>query len=117
MEFYGQTDIFVPNEENVAITKIRLKNTSDECKSLKILVYLKTVLGEDEFATRGNCYFEKDNNTILMKNMLASQEFNKLSYFSSNIEIKSFTKSKRVFFGNGDIKLPDSLFLNQFESN
>ena len=64
----------------------------------------------------GNCYFEKDENIIFMKNMLASQEFNKIAYFSSNTKIKSFTKSKQVFFGNGNIKLPDSLFVNNFES-
>ena len=46
-----QTDIFVPNEENIAITKIRFKNTSDIKKKLKILVYLKVVLGEDESVT------------------------------------------------------------------
>ena len=64
----------------------------------------------------GNCYFEKDENIIFMKNMLASQEFNKIAYVSSNMKIKSFTKSKQVFFGNGNIKLPDSLFVNNFES-
>lgn len=64
----------------------------------------------------GNCYFEKDENIIFIKNLLASPEFNKIAYFSSNIRIKSFTKSKKVFFGNGNIKLPDSLFVNNFES-
>ena len=43
-----QTDIFVPNEENISITKIRFKNTSDVKKKLKVLVYIKVVLGEDE---------------------------------------------------------------------
>ena len=43
-----QTDIFVPNDENICVTKIRFKNTSDVQKKLKILVYLKLALGEDE---------------------------------------------------------------------
>ena len=64
----------------------------------------------------GNCYFEKDENIIFIKNLLASPEFNKIAYFSSNTRIKNFTKSKKVFFGNGNIKLPDSLFVNNFES-
>ncbi|MBR2289816.1 MAG: hypothetical protein IJ867_04275 [Clostridia bacterium] len=111
-----QTDIFVPNEEKVAITKIRLKNTSDSLKRLKILVYLKTVLGEDENMSLGNCYFEKEGNMILMKNMLAPQEFNKISYISANQEIEGFTKSKKIFFGNGNVSLPDSLFVDNFET-
>lgn len=112
-----ETDIFVPNDENVAITKIRLKNTENNSKNLKILVYLKTILGEDESKTIGNCYFEKNNNIIYMKNMIAPQEFNKISYFTSNQEIKDFTKSKKIFFGNGNLNVPDSLFINNFESS
>lgn len=64
----------------------------------------------------GNCYFEKDENVIFMKNMLGASEFNKISYFSSNTKIKRFTKQKKIFFGNGTIKLPDSLFIDNFES-
>lgn len=115
-EILQQTDIFVPNEENVAITKIRLKNTSDCNKKLEILVYLKIVLGEEEETSKGNCYFEKNNQVIVMKNMLGAPEFSKIAYFSSNIKIESFTKSKKVFLGNGNITLPDSLFTNNFES-
>ena len=111
-----QTDIFVPNDENVAITKIRFKNTSNLAKSLKVLVYIKTVLGEDENNVNGNCYFEKGQNLIFIKNMISTSEFNKIAYISSNMEIKNFTKSKRRFFGNGGIRTPDSLFVNNFES-
>jgi len=93
-----QTDIFVPNEDNVAITNIRFKNTSNQEKNLKLVVYVKTALGEDENLTRGNCYFEKRENRILMKNVLNIYEFNKIAYFSSNAKIKGFTKSKKIFF-------------------
>ena len=111
-----QTDIFVPNEENVCVTKVRLKNTSGDVKKLKILVYLKTVVGEDENTSIGNCYFEKRNNLILMKNMLTTPEFNKIAYVTSNQKIKSFTKSKKIFLGNGNLNLPDSIFEARFES-
>ena len=106
----------MPCDDNVAVTKIRLKNTSDKVKKLRMIIYIKTVLGEDENHSNGNCYFEKNGNTILMKNMLNSFEFNKIAYFSSNIKIKDFTKSKRVFFGGGSLSLPDCLFVNNFES-
>lgn len=113
---FGQTDIFVPNEESVAITKIRLKNTNSKLKKLKILVYIKTVLGEDEVNSEGNCYFEKKDNIIFMKNLLINSEFQKIAYVSSNLTIKSFTKAKKIFFGNGDLSLPDSLYETEFES-
>jgi cellobiose phosphorylase len=44
-----------------------------------------------------------------MKNLLSSEEFNKLSYITSNLEIKDFTKSKKIFIGNGSINYPDYL--------
>lgn len=56
-EIVQNADIFVPNEENVVITKIRFKNTSNKNKRLKILVYLKTVLGEDENSTKRQLLF------------------------------------------------------------
>jgi cellobiose phosphorylase len=111
-----QTDIFVPNETSQAITKIRFKNTSSEEKDLKLIIYFKTVLGEDEAITTGNIYVEKNKNIIFMKNILAEPEFRKIAYITSNLEINSFTKSKNEFFGNGGILEPDGLFCENFDS-
>ena len=49
-----ETIIFVPNNESFKVTKIKLRNTSDQKKVLKILVYIKNVLGEDEIFTNSN---------------------------------------------------------------
>ena len=111
-----ETTIFVPNEQNRIITNIKLKNTSLENKRIKVMVYFKTVLGEDETTTDGKVYIEKNDNYILMKNLLGIEEFKKIAYITSDIEIKSFTKNKKRFFGNGSIDLPDCLFGNIFEN-
>lgn len=111
-----ETDIFVPNNSSCYINKIRFKNTSTENKKLKILVYLKTVLGEDENFTKGNIYFERKNNIIYMKNLFGTAEFKKIAYVSSNSDIKSFTKNKNNFFGNGNLRLPDGLFLDNLDN-
>ena len=81
-----------------------------------ILVYLKIALGEDEYITNGNCYIEKHKNIIFMKNLFSIPEFKKISYITSNQEIREFTKSKKIFFGNGSLNKPDCLFANVFES-
>jgi len=112
-----ETDIFVPNDTNNSITKIRFKNTTSESKKLKVLLYTKIVLGEDESVTTGNCYIAKNNNIIFMKNLLSISEFKKIAYITSNVEIKKYTKSKKNFFGNGDIRHPDSLYTNIFENS
>lgn len=115
-ELLQETDIFVPNDSSNCITKIRFKNTSSEIKKIKILVYLKIALGEDEYITNGNCYIEKHKNIIFMKNLFSIPEFKKISYITSNQEIREFTKSKKIFFGNGSLNKPDCLFANVFES-
>ncbi len=111
-----ETDIFVPNDSSMTVNKIRLKNTTSEEKKLKVLVYLKTVLGEDEIRTNGAVYIKKHKNMILLKNILGTEEFKKIAYITSNLEIKGFTKNKKIFFGNGDIQAPDSLFCENFEN-
>ena len=111
-----ETTIFIPNEQSRIITNVKLKNISTEDKKLKAIVYFKTVLGEDEILTDGNIYMEKNHNYILMKNILGLEEFKKIAYITSNIDIKNFTKNKKLFFGNGSIELPDCLFGNMFDN-
>ena len=111
-----ESDIFVPLDKSACINKIRFKNTTSEYKDLKILVYFKTVLGEDEISTLGNIYVEKKNNIIVAKNYIGSTEFQKLAYITSNRQILNFTKSKKIFLGNGNLTVPDSLFKEDFEN-
>ena len=111
-----ETDIFVPLDKSACINKIRFKNTNAENKNLKIVVYLKTVLGEDEWTTSGNIYIDKKNNIILAKNYIGTPEFQKIAYITSNEKILNYTKSKKVFFGRGTLNLPDALFSNNFEN-
>ncbi len=111
-----ETDIFVPQDLSACINKIRLKNTTSEAKNLKIIAYVKTVLGEDESVTSGNIYIDKKNNIVFAKNYIEIPEFQKIAYITSNEKILNYTKSKKNFFGRGDLKLPDLLFINNFEN-
>ncbi len=104
-------DIFVPNEENVKVLNFRIKNIIDQERNLKLVVYLKPVLGEDEYFSNGNIKLEKKENVILVKNVFASEDFkDKIMYVSSNETINSFTGDKTEFFGNGSIEEPDALY-------
>lgn len=111
-DHYNQTvDIFVPNEENVKVLDFRIKNSLNENRKLKLVVYLKPVLGEDEYFSNGNIQLEKQENIILIKNVFADENFkDKIMYVSSNETISSFTGDKTEFFGNGTIEEPDALY-------
>ncbi len=64
-----ELEIFVPNEESLKILKFRIKNLVNEERKIKFVVYIKTVLGEDELFTNGNLKVEKYDNTLLVKNI------------------------------------------------
>ena len=44
-----EVSVFVPNEEPLKIMKFKISNLVNENKNIKLLVYVKPVLGEDEF--------------------------------------------------------------------
>ncbi len=103
--------IFVPNEESIKINYFKISNLLKEKRDLKLLLYIKPVLGEDEIFTDGNICVKKINNILEIKNVFAEQEFkNKSMYIISNEEIKSYTGEKENFFGNGNIEKPESLY-------
>lgn len=104
-------DIFVPNEENVKVMNFRIKNILNESRKVKLVVYIKPVLGEDEYFSNGNIKVEKQQNLLLIKNVFAEENFkDKIMYVSSNEKIHSFTGDKVEFFGNGTIEEPDALY-------
>ena len=104
-------DVFVPNEENVKVLDFRFKNIANEERNLKFVVYIKPVLGEDEYFSNGNICVEKKENVLLVRNIFANDDFkDKMMYISSNENIGTFTGDKTEFFGNGSLEEPDSLY-------
>ena len=108
-----EVEIFVPNEESLKMYKIRIKNLINENRRIKIVVYIKPVLGEDEILTNGNIEVKKVNNSLIVKNVFRDVNFkNKTMYVTSNQTINSFTGEKDSFFGEGSILNPDALYTN-----
>ena len=102
--------IFVPKEDKIKINILNLKNELPKKRKIKIIYYLKPVLGEDEIKLNGflNMEFKENSNVILCKNMINS-DFNRIMYVSCNEKINSFTGNKKYFFGKGTINNPDGL--------
>ena len=99
-----ELEIFVPNEESLKVLDFRIKNLVNEQRNIKLIVYIKTVLGEEEYLTKGNLKFEKDRNCIKIKNVFREECFkNKTMFVCSNLKMNSFTANKEEFFGYGDV--------------
>ena len=104
-------DVFVPTEDKVKVNIINLKNIEPIKKNLKLVYYIKPVLGEDEINTRSfiNLKFKEQENFVYAKNFYTDMFKNAISYVSCSEKISSFTGSKASFIGNGTLANPDAL--------
>ena len=103
-EIISDTNIFIPLNEKLKITKINLKNISNIKKDIYLLYYIKPVLGEDEIITSKYIKIYKEKNIIYMKN-LCNEDFKKIAYISCSEKIENIISNKSKFFING-IKNP-----------
>ena len=110
-EIDQELEVFVPKEDSVKIQILKLKNMALNKKKLKVLYYMKPVLGEDEVKTNGyiDLQYDKNNNIICAKNLYNEEFKNDTIYVSSSENIKSYTGDKKFFLGKGDLSNPDGL--------
>lgn len=93
-----ETDVFVPEEDSLKINIIRLKNTLSERRKIKLIYYLRPVLGEDETKTNGyiDIEFDKEKNMLFAKNIYG-EGISKTVYVSSSEKILSYTGNNLEF--------------------
>ena len=104
-----ELDIFVPRKDNVKINVLKLKNLEPKKRELKLIYYIKSVLGEDEIKTNGHIEVTKDNNLVIIKNLYKDSFKNNVAFVSSSEKIESYTGNKNFFIGKGNIKNPEGL--------
>lgn len=104
-----ELDIFVPTEDNVKINILKLKNLEPNKRNIKLVYYIKPVLGEDEIKTNGYIEINKENNIIIAKNLYKDSFKNDVAFVSTSEPIKSYTASKDFFIGNGNLENPEGL--------
>ncbi len=106
--------IFVPREDGVKINLLHLKNNKLNSKNIKIIYYIKPVLGEDEIKTNSdiNLKYNKRSNLIILNN---TNEESKKVYISSSESINSYTGDKASFLFRSNLINPDGL--EQIELN
>ena len=96
-----ETEMFVPENDNVKVNIIKLKNIEGNKKNLKLVYYIKPVLGEDEIKTCSylSLKYKQQENFLYMKNVYTDIFKKSVSYVSCSEKINSFTGSKKSFFG------------------
>ncbi len=104
------TEIFVPQNDNIKINLITLENKNPQKKNIKLIYYLKPVIGEDEIKTNGyiNMNFNSASNIMFIKNLMSENKDNQI-FVSSSEKINSYTGSRISFFKNSTIDNPIGL--------
>lgn len=120
MNHYGikqEAEIFVPKDDNVKVNLLKLKNETPRRRKLKMVYYLKPVLGEDELKTNQflNMTFNRNSNMIMVKN-LANADYKNAMFVSCSEKIKSYTGLKKEFLGDGGLNNPSGLKLDNFSN-
>ncbi|MBQ3414696.1 MAG: hypothetical protein IJH39_04965 [Clostridia bacterium] len=106
-----ELEVFVPEEDSAKVQILTLKNITPNKKRIRLVYYMKPVIGEDEIKTDGfiNLNFDRNNNIIFAKNLYQNDFENDIIYVASSEKIKSYTGNKRFFFGNGGLNNPEAL--------
>lgn len=112
-----EVEVFVPKDDAVKVQIIKLKNETLRKRKLKLVYYLKPVMGEDEVKTRDflRMIFNRNSNMVLTKN-IANSTFQNLLFVSSSEKIKSYTGIKNEFLGSGGLSNPSGLKLDNFSN-
>ena len=53
-ELIQEVEVFVPENEPLKVNQVKIKNTANRERKIKLLIYIKPVLGEDEILTNGS---------------------------------------------------------------
>lgn len=112
-EILHELDTFVPLDNNIKINILRLKNTSNEPKRLKIVYYIKPVLGEDEIKTSGYINVEQKGNFVIAQNMYENEVKSGEIFVTTNKKINAFTGDKNEFFGDMNLINPQKYLGNR----
>ena len=108
-EIIHELDVFVGQHDRAKVNILKLRNTSSNKKNLKLLYYIKPVIGEDEIKTTGYIKVQKEGNIVIAKNMYSSEIESDIVYVSSNEIIKSYTGSKKSFVGDESLITPSAI--------
>ena len=88
-----------------------IKNNAPKKKKIKLIYYIKPVLGEDEIKSDGyiKVQYEENSNLLIAKNLYNVDQFKDIIYVSSSEKIKSYTGNKSIFLGKSGVTNPDGL--------
>ncbi len=112
--------VFVPVEDSIKVTLIKVKNNSGRKKQLQITYYVEPVLGVNEHVTKQHVVteFDKDNGLFMFKNSYNNDFPHRKAFIFSTEKINSYTGDKCKFLGSSGRKdYPAGLFDDELDKS
>ncbi|NLD45998.1 MAG: glycosyl transferase, partial [Clostridiaceae bacterium] len=99
---------FVPVEDTVKISLLRLENVSDKTRELSLTYYIRPVLGVSDQFSASQVYTQKhDTGAVLILNNYNEEFKGSIVFLDASIKERSVTGNRKEFFGTGSIKEPE----------
>ncbi len=101
-----ELEVFVPCLDTAKLSILRLTNNNPERRKLKLVYYIKPVLGEDEIKSDGciKINYDDNSNMVIGENLYEATFKNKV-FLTSSEKIKSFTGDKKLFLGKAEFQI------------
>ena len=103
-----EAEVSVAKEDSAKINLLKLKNVTPEKRRLKLVYYIKPVLGEDETKTEGFIDLRLKDNVIYAKKIYGDGLAD-IVFVTCSEKISSYTGNKREFVGNRDLSNPEAM--------
>lgn len=100
---------FVPVDDSVKISVLKLKNQSKEKRELSLTYYIRPVLGVSDQFTAMQINTQTDNDMILIRNNYNDEFPGRVAFIDTSLKAGSITCDRKEFFGAGGIANPEGI--------
>lgn len=115
-----QLTVFVPTDDGIKISLVKLKNNYNNNRRIQITYYLEPVLGVNEHHTKQHIVteYDEDNYLFIIKNGYNNDFPERLVFMFSTEKIKSYSGDRYEFLGSGGNKeFPSALINDNLKDN
>ncbi len=102
--------MFVPNDDSIKISIIKLKNKSNSKRKLTLTNYIRPVMGVSDQTMQKHVITDMNEDVMIIKNPYNPDFSSRVSYMACSEKVNSYTGDRLEFLGfNGELKNPASL--------
>ncbi|WP_010248384.1 GH36-type glycosyl hydrolase domain-containing protein [Acetivibrio cellulolyticus] len=101
---------FVPVNENIKLSLVKLKNVSDSSRVISLYYYIRPVLGVNDQVTASHISTQKhESGAILIRNTYNEEFYGRVAFVDTSAKERTFTCDRKEFFGGSTLSDPPGI--------